>query len=391
MITQPMAMTPPELRTTLIRPHVRSAERVVLSVVIPALNEEMFIGHCLSALAGQTLGSDKFEVILVDNGSTDRTREVTAEFETCLNLRVLEATKGNISTLRNQGASVATGSFLAFLDADCFPNCTWLNDAMERLRLGDGGVVGAFYTIPDNSRWVAKAWYGDMATMRSGRVSYVPSGNLFVSRNLFLRLGGFAPALQTSEDFEFCQRVKTAGYGVQAIPTLSVVHAGTPQTLGQFYRKQRWHGNGVRTAFLRDIFDPAFARTVALTACIVLSLLISVLDVAVAIMISRYAVMLIGPGFLLGGAIALATRAAIIRRRWSLVPPLTILYLSYGLARALSLIGFDGKRSTRPTPGQQKHDAWNREALTPTAKSVIHSPQQDAITNPPRSPAVRGF
>jgi cellulose synthase/poly-beta-1,6-N-acetylglucosamine synthase-like glycosyltransferase len=364
---------------------------VVLSVVIPALNEEMFIGHCLSALAGQTLGSDKFEVILVDNGSTDRTREITAKFESCLNLRVLEAAKGNISALRNQGASVATGSFLAFLDADCFPNSTWLADAMQLLRLGDGGVVGAFYTIPDKSHWVAKAWYGEMATMRSGRVSYVPSGNLFVSRNLFLRLGGFAPAIQTSEDFEFCQRVKTAGYGVQAIPNLSVVHAGTPQTLGQFYRKQRWHGNGVRTAFLRDIFDRAFARTVALTACIVLSLLISVLGVPVAIVMSRHAVMLIGPGFLLGGAIALATRAAIIRRRSSLVPPLTILYLSYGLARAMSLIGLDGQRSARPTPGQEKHDPWNREAIAPTAKTVIHSSQEAAITNPPRSRAVRGF
>jgi len=364
---------------------------VVLSVVIPALNEELFIGHCLSALAGQTLGSDKFEVILVDNGSTDRTREITAKFETCLNLRVLEATKGNISTLRNQGASVATGSFLAFLDADCFPNSTWLSDAMELLRLGDGGVVGAFYTVPDKSRWVAKAWYGDMATMRSGRVSYVPSGNLFVSRNLFLRLGGFAPAIQTSEDFEFCQRVKTAGYSVQAIPHLSVVHAGTPQTLGQFYRKQHWHGNGVRTAFFRDIFDPAFARTVALTACVVLSLLISVLDVPLAIVIRRHAVMLIGPGFLLGGAMALATRAAIIRHRWSLVPPLTILYLSYGLARALSLLGFEGKRSARPTPGQPEHHPRNREALAPSAQSVIPSSQEAAITNPPRSRAVGGF
>ena len=337
-----------------MRSHVRSAERVVLSVVIPALNEEQFIGHCLGALAEQTLGKETFEVIVVDNGSTDRTREITARFETCLNLRVLEAAKGNISALRNQGASVAIGSFLAFLDADCFPSSTWLSDAMQLLRLGDGGVIGAFYTIPDRSRWVAKAWYGDMPTMRSGRVSYVPSGNLFVSRNLFLRLGGFAPAIQTSEDYEFCQRVRTAGYGVQAIPHLSVVHAGTPQTCGQFYRKQRWHGNGVRTAFFRDIFDRAFARTVALTACTVLSLLISILGVPVAIVISRYAVMLIGPGFLLGGAMCLATHAAITRHRWSLVPPLTILYLSYGLARALSLIGLDGKRSARSNPGQEE-------------------------------------
>jgi len=361
---------------------------VVLSVVIPALNEERFIGHCLSALERQTLSSDKFEVIVVDNGSTDRTREITVEFEPRLNLRVLEAAKGNISALRNQGASVATGSFLAFLDADCFPNSTWLGDAMQLLRLGDGGVIGAFYTIPDESRWVAKAWYGDMPTMRSGSVSYVPSGNLFVSRNLFLRLGGFAPAIQTSEDFEFCQRVRKAGYGVQAFPKLSVVHAGTPQTCGQFYRKQRWHGNGVRTAFLRDIRDGAFARTVALTACTVLGLLIAVLGVPVAIVIGRYALMLIGPALLLGGAMALATHAAITRDKWSLVPPLAILYLSYGLARALSLIGLDGKRSAKPSVSQEEGKHWNGGAVVPNAKAVIHPTEEAAITNPPRSRAV---
>lgn len=390
MITPPIPTVPLEVRADLIRSHVPSTERVVLSVVIPALNEEKFIGHCLSALAGQTLGSDKFEVIVVDNGSTDRTREVSVQFETLLNLRVLEAGKGNISALRNQGASVATGSFLAFLDADCFPNSSWLRDAIELLRLGDGGVIGAFYTVPDKSRWVAKAWYGDMPTMRSGRVSYVPSGNLLVSRNLFLRLGGFAPAIPTSEDFEFCQRVRNAGYDVQAIPKLSVVHAGTPQTCGEFYRKQRWHGNGVRTAFLRDVFDRAFARTVALTASTVLGVLISVLGVPVAIVNNRYAVMLIGPGLLLGSAIALATRAALIRRKWSLVPPLTVLYLCYGLARALSLIGLDGKRSARPTPGQEECERWTGGAVAPTAKAVMHSPQEAAITHPPRSRAVRG-
>ena len=378
----------PEARAYL-RSHIRPAERVVLSVVIPALNEEKFIGHCLSALGRQTLGSAKFEVIVVDNGSTDRTREITAKFETCLNLQVLEAPKGNISTLRNQGASVATGSFLAFLDADCIPNSTWLSDALQLLRLGDGGVIGAFYTIPEESRWVAKAWYGDMPTMRSGTVSYVPSGNLFVSRNLFLRLGGFTPAIQTSEDFEFCQRVRKAGYGVQAFPKLSVVHAGTPQTCGQFYRKQRWHGNGVRTAFFRNIFDRAFARTVAQTAYTVLSLLSAVLGVPVAIVIGRHAVMLIGPGFLLGGAITLATRAAITRHKWSLIPPLTILYLSYGLARALSLIGIDGKRSARPAVSQEECDQWSGGAVAPNLKAVIHPSQEAAITNLPRSRAVR--
>lgn len=329
------------------RSGVQSTGRVVLSVVIPVLNEERFIGDCLRFLAQQSIGNDKFEVIVVDNGSTDRTLQTVAEFGDRLHLRVLQGRRGNISSLRNQGASVAVGSFLAFLDADCFPNSTWLGDAMELLRIGDGGVIGAFYTIPETSRWVAKAWYGDMPTLKHGSISYVPSGNLFVSRNLFLRLGGFDATIQTSEDFEFCQRVKSAGYSVQGFPRLSIVHAGTPQTCAQFYRKQRWHGNGVRTAFVRDMFHRGFAKTIALTAYTVVGLVIAVLSLPVAMATHRFALLLVGPILVVGCSVALAAKAAATRHKWLLIPHLTILYLLYSLARALSLMGLDGKRSAR--------------------------------------------
>src|SRR5438477_7590843 len=164
-----------------------------------------------------------------------------------------------------------------------------------------------------------------MSTLKHGSLSYVPSGNLFVSRNLFLRLGGFDATIQTSEDFEFCQRVKSAGYSVQGFPKLSVVHAGTPQTWGQFYRKQRWHGNGVRTAFVRDMFHRGFAKTIALTAYTVVGLAIAILSLPVAMVTHRFAVLLAGPVLLVGCSIALAGRAAAIRRKWELLTHLTIL------------------------------------------------------------------
>lgn len=334
-------------------------DRVFISVVIPVLNEEKVIGQCLSCLERQIVGAEKFEVIVVDNGSVDGTLEAARAFEASANLTILQKTNCNISAIRNFGAASAKGAFLAFLDADCFAPGEWLERAVDLLRSGDGGVVGAFYTIPEDSSWVARAWYGDLPTMKGGPVRYVPSGSLFVSRSLFLKLRGFDETLETSEDFEFCQRVAKAGYRVLAFPALSTVHAGTPQTLSAFYRKQRWHGNGVRTAFLRNMLHPGFARTILQTAYSLLCMIAALIAIPFSLATGKPAVLGVAPAVLLIGSFLLAVHCAAKRKKWNLLLQLTILYLVYGMARAVSLIGLTGRRSAR-TP------AFNKVGKPPT-------------------------
>ena len=322
-------------------------DRTLISVIIPVLNEEKVIGECLDSLVRQTLTADRFEVIVVDNGSVDRTCEITKAYERSLNLKLLQKRNAHISALRNLGASCARGAFLAFLDADCLAPSNWLSRAVELLRRGDGGVIGAFYTIPEGSSWLAKAWYGQMATHKQGRVSYVPSGTLVISRNVFSSIGGFDETIPTSEDYELCQRVAAAGYDVLAFPELSTVHLGTPQTLSAFYRKQRWHGNGVRTEFFRNMLHPGFAKTVLQTAFTLLLMIASVAMIPVAVLTNKWSVLAIAPGILLLTSLGLASRAAVRRNSLNLVSPLTVAYLVYGIARSLSFVGLNGKRSKR--------------------------------------------
>lgn len=325
---------------------------LIFTVIIPVLNEERLIGQCLSALVRQSLPADELEVIVVDNGSTDRTIEIATEFHSSLRLTVLRKTKCNISAARNAAAASAKGTFFAFLDADCLPSEDWLACALKYLRCGDGGVIGAFYTIPPESTWVAKAWYGDLRTTRKGPVSYVPSGTLFIARSVFSKLGGFDPAIQTSEDFEFCQRVKAAGYQVLGYPELSTLHLGTPQTIAAFYRKQRWHGNGVRAVFERNMLDRGFARTILQTLYMTCWLLLSVIALPVALMTGNLLVLILPPGFLLLGSLFMAVHAANQRKKRFLVIPLTLLYTVYGVARSLSLLGISGQRAA-PVLGTQ--------------------------------------
>jgi glycosyltransferase involved in cell wall biosynthesis len=325
-----------------------SPRQPAVSVIVPALNEEAVIARCLESLAAQTLPLDEFEVIVVDNGSRDRSVEIALRFRDSLRLRVLKREGVRISALRNFGAAAARGRFLAFLDADCIAPPDWLSHALQALR-GEGcGVIGAHYTIPPGSSWVARTWYEDLRTRKRGRVSYVPAGTLLIGRELFFEVGGFDETIETSEDCEFCQRVSAAGFPVEAIPALSTVHLGTPQTVAAFYRKQRWHGTNVHTVFLRNMLRPSSAKS-TLYALYTLCCLVMVTAAGlIALLFHNYAPLSVATLLLFAAPALLAMRAAASRKRWTLLFPLAFLYFVYGFARGLCLLGLSSPRRAAP-------------------------------------------
>jgi glycosyltransferase involved in cell wall biosynthesis len=329
-----------------IRKDSSTTGRLAVSVIIPVLDEEDVIGQCLGCIARQRFPTDQFEVIVVDNGSVDLTLNIARSFTGLLELTTVRRTNSYIPALRNLGAASAKGEFLAFLDADCLASPDWLTQAVEILRCGDGGIAGAFYTVPKDSSWVARAWYKDMPKLKRGEVSYVPSGTLFVNRKVFLKLGGFDPTIQTCEDFEFCQRVANAGYRVLAFPELSTVHLRTPQTLLAFYRKQRWHGNSIRTVLLRNKSESL--KTMAEIACTILWMLAAVLAVPIGFANRSWALLAITAVLPVLTAFALAARIAARDGKWTKLCPLAATYLVYGIARAFSLLGVKAKRVVLP-------------------------------------------
>jgi len=330
---------------------------IAVSVVIPTLNEEAVIARCLESLAAQTLADDAFETIVVDNGSQDRTIAIARGFQGRLRLRLLERRGVPVSALRNFGAGAAGGRFLAFLDADCIAPADWLEQALEPLRRAGCGVIGAHYTIPPGSSWVARAWYGDMRTGKRGRVAYVPAGTTLVGRELFAELGGFDETIQTSEDCEFCQRVAAAGFPVEGIPSLSVVHLGTPQTVAAFYRKQRWHGTDVHTVFLRNMLRSAHTKSTLFALYTLCSLAALAMSAPTALLSGSYASVLWSALAVLAGPLVLAARGAAQRKRRGLLAPLAFLYLVYGVARGLCLLGMASPRRGEPAAAR----AWHRK------------------------------
>jgi glycosyltransferase involved in cell wall biosynthesis len=322
--------------------------KLAVSIVIPVLNEGKVIGECLQALVRQTLPSALFEVILVDNGSTDQTLTVARQFEKNIALTIVRKTGVHISALRNLGAASAKGELLAFLDADCLAPSHWLSRAVNLLTSDDSILTGAHYAIPQDSSWVAKTWYGDQRTLKDGPVSYIPSGDLLISRNLFFIVGGFDETIETNEDSEFCHRASAAGVRVVAHPSLSVEHLGTPQTLKAFYRKHCWQGSAVQKVFWRAPLNSANLKAMLYAFYTTFGLLAMVISVPVAVLRANYPLLLFPPSFLLFGAFLLAIRASILRKRRDILLPLTGLFLIYGLARAVCLLGFRSARATQP-------------------------------------------
>ena len=97
-----------------------------ISVIIPAYNAEATLADCLESVARQTVRP--FEVVLVDDGSTDNTRGVAARFEKRLMLRIVTQVNSGLGKARNAGMSAATGDAYAFLDADDI----WLPSKLEQ-------------------------------------------------------------------------------------------------------------------------------------------------------------------------------------------------------------------------------------------------------------------
>lgn len=316
-----------------------TAKAVAVSIIIPALNEERMIGRCLESLAQVNFARERFEAIVVDNGSTDRTLEITKSFADRLNLSVLEKAGVRISALRNLGAHEAQGSIVAFLDADCLAPKGWLERMVELVPAEGAGIVGAHYLLPENSSWVGRTWHRYHEAEKSGEVSHVPAGDLIMRREDFLSLGGFDESILTNEDYELCERARASGMKVHSVPEIGVVHLGTAQSLRVFFRKQAWHGTHVMKVFLRNVSGSHNLKAVLFAVWTALCLLGIVGGAAwAAVDRGMWRVPLVAIAGLLLPPMAFSATQVVRSRKFRDFIPLAALYLTYGVARAKALV-----------------------------------------------------
>ena len=184
----------------------------LFSIVIPTLNEEENIGHCIKSLSEQSWPN--YEVIVADGGSTDKTIDI-AQANGYKVLSVEKTRPHDVSTAKNLGAKYSDGSVLVFLDADMTidPNC--LEVLAEGYR--DPDVVGvALKVLPSESNRLEKTLYEcNNVLARLGNkiglheISYFSCHSY--RKDAFMQVGGFRTDLYACEDLDLSLRLRYTG------------------------------------------------------------------------------------------------------------------------------------------------------------------------------------
>jgi GT2 family glycosyltransferase len=205
----------------------------------------------LYALTRLDYPRDRFEVIVVDDGSAVPLDTVVAPFQKQLDLAFLQQAHAGPATARNTGAGRARGEILAFTDDDCIPVSNWLLALTTRFAMETDHALGGrtLNALPDNLYATAThlllAYLSTVSHADPDRSWFFPSNNLALPADRFRAIGGFDPAFRfaAGEDRDLCDRWLQHGYQMTYAPEALVYHACT-LTLCSFWRQHFTYGRG---------------------------------------------------------------------------------------------------------------------------------------------------
>ncbi|MCK9595150.1 MAG: glycosyltransferase [Candidatus Omnitrophica bacterium] len=224
---------------------------VFAGVIIPVYNDKDNFKICLAALCAQTYPRDKFEIMIIDDGSTDGLGEWLESYRKPAGLDIkyfYQKNKGP-SSARNLGIKYSRGDILAFIDSDCVPQKDWLEEVLRGYAsdnvAGAGGVIEALPTGSKVSRYCAYVKMNRTPKIDPGGIAYLITGNASFRRDCLIAAGGFDERFDFpgGEEPDLCYRLKQKGYIFQ-FNHKAVVYNAHKQNLSEFTRTYFNYGKG---------------------------------------------------------------------------------------------------------------------------------------------------
>ena len=235
-----------------------------ISAVVCTRNRREHLRRAIAGLLAQTLDRSRYEIVVVDNGSTDGTPSVVSSADGCgVRLRYVYEPRLGLSHARNAAIAAAEGDLVAFLDDDAVPAAAWLETVVETFSRADvrigclQGHVEPVWAAP-RPKWLVDGLLGYVSVCDwspeetvLGEHQFVVAANVTFPRRLLLDIGGFSAALGrqganllSGEEEEVRRLIENRGFVTYYSPLASVKHLvhATRLTRRWFVRRAYWQG-----------------------------------------------------------------------------------------------------------------------------------------------------
>lgn len=219
----------------------------LISIVIPAFNCENTLKKCLDSLLGLTWPN--VEIIIINDGSTDRTPEILSKFS---GITIINTRNRGPSNARNSGIKKAKGEYIAFTDSDCIVKPDWLDELYRGFTEEKVAGVGGDQQSPADESHFGKTIQDFMKTVgfftdylknrrKLIKTNHNPTCNVLYRKSILLEIGGFDEKLWPGEDVDIDLKILRKGYSLFYNPKAVVYHY-RPQNLKAFSRMMERYG-----------------------------------------------------------------------------------------------------------------------------------------------------
>lgn len=231
--------------------------------IICTHNRERFLERCIRSLLTQSLDSVHYEILVVDNGSTDTTRQICEKFSGYKNFRYVYEPVLGLSSARNTGWRQAKGKYVGYLDDDATAVHTWFEKALwsfenvEPMPEWVGGPIDLEWEV-DAPAWITAEYqetlgfvnWGNSERLLSGSGERLGGGNSFYQKSILVKMQGFdtrlgrkKTMLLSGEETQFQHRLKSLGGKLFYHPDVRIFHfVGKERTKPQFFYKRYYWG-----------------------------------------------------------------------------------------------------------------------------------------------------
>ena len=224
-----------------------------VSVVVPFFESEATLGSCLAALSSQTLAKERYEVIAVDDGSTDRGAAIAKR----AGVRLVHQPNRGAPAARNAGIAAAVGKWVAFTDADCIASRGWLRALLAAVEndheiFGAAGPIMAHPSSAPAARFVAMSGGLDTAWhLQHPRFPFAPSGNVMYRRDALDAVGGFDERYASYDACDLHRRLMLQVGGRFVFAESAVVLHQHRATWSDYWTQQVNYGRGLAQFYVR--------------------------------------------------------------------------------------------------------------------------------------------